>query len=75
MAPDIIPQGKIYGRFYIDAGAKKSFNAGRSELTLNITDLAGTLRIKRKVNGDGFRYTSTDYYETQVIRAGYAWKF
>jgi len=26
-------------------------------------------------NGDGFHYISTDYYETQVIRAGYAWKF
>ncbi|WP_341840289.1 TonB-dependent receptor domain-containing protein [Chitinophaga caseinilytica] len=75
MAPDIIPQGRIYGRFYVDAGMKKTFNGGRSELTLNATDLAGTLRIKRKVDGDGFHYTSTDYYETQVIRAGYAWKF
>lgn len=75
MAPDIIPQGKIYSRFYIDAGVKKTFGDGRSELTLNATDLAGTLRIKRKVNGKDFSYTSTDYYETQVIRAGYAWKF
>ncbi|GEP97745.1 TonB-dependent receptor [Chitinophaga cymbidii] len=75
VAPDIIPQGKIYGRFYIDAGVKKTFAGGRSELTLNATDLAGTLRIKRKVNGKNFSYISTDYYETQIIRAGYAWKF
>lgn len=75
MAPDIIPQGKIYGRFYIDAGVKKAFGDGRSEFTLNATDLAGSLRIKRRVNGKDFSYTSTDYYETQVIRAGYAWKF
>lgn len=75
IAPDIIPQGKIYGRFYIDAGVKKTFAGGRRELTINATDLAGTLRIKRKVNGKDFSYVSTDYYETQVIRAGYAWKF
>lgn len=75
MAPDIIPQGKIYSRFYIDAGVKKTFNKGRSELTINASDLAGTLRIKRQVNGKDFSYVSTDYYETQVIRAGYAWKF
>ncbi|MBT1684960.1 hypothetical protein [Dawidia soli] len=37
--------------------------------------LANTLRIKRRVTGDGFHDRSTDYYETQVIRAGYTYKF
>ncbi|MEI9920970.1 MAG: TonB-dependent receptor [Bacteroidota bacterium] len=52
IAPDVVPQGKTYSRFYVDAGLKKSF--GKSEVFLNATDLANTLRIKKKVQGDGF---------------------
>ena len=28
--------------------------------------------IKREVQGQGFRYTSKDYNETQVVRVGYS---
>lgn len=75
MAPDVVPQGKIYSRFYIDLGVKKSLQKGKGEVFLNATDLANTLRIKREVRGDGFSYVSTDYYETQVFRLGYTYKF
>lgn len=75
LAPDIVPQGKTYERFYIDLGIKKSIQTGKGEVFLNTTDVANTLRIKRAVNGYGFRYISTDYYETQVVRAGYTYKF
>lgn len=75
LAPDIIPQGKNYSRFYIDLGIKKSIQKGKGELFLNATDVANTLRIKKRVNGDGFYYVSTDYYETQVFRLGYTYKF
>lgn len=75
LAPDIIPQGKIGSRFSIDMGAKKSIQNGRGEIFINATDLANTLRIKREVSGEGFRYTATDYYETQVVRLGYNYKF
>lgn len=75
MAPDIIPQGKIASRFSIDLGLKKVIQKGKGELFLNATDIANTLRIKKEINGDGFRYSSTDYYETQVIRLGYSFKF
>lgn len=74
-APDIIPQGKVCSRFYIDLGIKKSVQKGKGEVFLNATDIANTLRIKREVKGDGFNYVSTDYYETQVIRLGYTYKF
>lgn len=73
LAPDIVPQGKIYSRFSIDMGAKKTI--GRNEFFVNATDIANTLRIKRDVTGNGFTYTSTDYLETQVFRIGYAYKF
>ncbi|HWA33069.1 MAG TPA: TonB-dependent receptor [Cyclobacteriaceae bacterium] len=74
-APDLVPQGKVYSRFNIDIGVKKAIQKGRGEMFANATDVANTLRIKREVQGDGFHYTSTDYYETQVIRIGYSYKF
>jgi len=75
LAPDIIPQGKILSRFSIDAGIKKSVQKGKGELFFNATDLLNTMVIKRKIQGIGFNYTSDDYYETQVIRLGYSYKF
>lgn len=75
LAPDIIPQGKILSRFSIDAGLKKSVQKGKGELFFNATDLLNTMVIKRQIQGMGFRYTSDDYYETQVIRLGYSYKF
>ncbi|QJW88675.1 TonB-dependent receptor [Spirosoma taeanense] len=73
LAPDLVPQGQIDSRFSIDLGLKK--NVRKSEWFLNATDIANTLRIRRRVQGEGFRYVSTDYYETQVVRLGYAYKF
>ncbi len=75
LAPDIIPQGEIGERFSLDIGMKKAIQKGKSELFLNATDLLNTMRIRRNIQGDGFKYVSTDYYETQVIRIGYNYKF
>lgn len=73
--PDLIPQGKTYARFSIDMGVKKGIQKGKGELFANATDIANTLQLKKEVTGNGFRYISTDYYETQVIRVGYSYKF
>ncbi|WP_345988558.1 TonB-dependent receptor [Chryseobacterium sp. Chry.R1] len=75
LAPDIIPQGKVKGRFSMDLGVKKSIQNGKGEVFLNATDLFNTLVMKKQIQGSGFRYTSDDYYETQVIRLGYSYKF
>lgn len=75
LAPDLIPQGKILSRFSLDAGLKKSIQKGKGELFFNATDLLNTMVIRRKIEGIGFHYTSDDYYETQVIRLGYNYKF
>lgn len=72
-APDLVPQGKIGSRFWIDAGVKKT--VGRGEWFLNATDLFNTLRLKKTITGSGFVLESTDYYETQVFRGGFSWKF
>ena len=75
LAPDLVPQGRIDSRFSIDLGLKMPVQKGRGEVFLNATDVANTLRIRRTVQGDGFNYVSTDYFETQVIRLGYNRKF
>lgn len=75
LAPDIIPQGKIKSRYSVDFGIKKSVQDGKGEFFINATDLFNTMVIKKKVQGDGFFYTSNDYFETQVIRLGYNYKF
>lgn len=75
VAPDVVPQGKTYSRLYIDLGAKKTIQNGKGELFVNASDIANTIRIKREVKGYGFSYVSIDYYETQVIRVGYTYKF
>ncbi|MFN8284352.1 MAG: TonB-dependent receptor [Chitinophagales bacterium] len=75
LAPDIIPQGKIGSRFSLDIGLKKTIQKGKGELFLNVTDLSNTMKIKKEIQGDGFKYVSTDYNETQVIRIGYNYKF
>jgi len=75
LAPDLIPQGKILSRFSIDIGLKKMIQNNKGELFLNATDVANTLNIRREITGTGFRYNSADYYESQVFRIGYNYKF
>jgi outer membrane receptor protein involved in Fe transport len=75
LAPDIIPQGQIGERFSLDIGIKKTIQKGKGELFLNATDLLNTMQIRKDIQGSGFKYVSTDYYETQVFRTGYNYKF
>ncbi|MFC4263405.1 TonB-dependent receptor domain-containing protein [Ferruginibacter yonginensis] len=75
LAPDIIPQGKIGTRFSVDMGLKKQVQKSKGELFFNASDVFNTLTIKKTLNGNGFKITSTDFYETQVFRLGYSYKF
>lgn len=75
LAPDIIPQGRIAQRFSLDMGIKKMVRNGNGEWFLNATDIANTMVVKKVIKGDGFSYTSSDYYETQTVRIGYNHKF
>ncbi|WP_317898042.1 TonB-dependent receptor domain-containing protein [Aurantibacillus circumpalustris] len=75
LAPDLIPQGKINTRFSLDIGVKKQIQKGKGEVFLNATDLLNTMQIKKEIQGKDFKYYSADYYETQVVRIGYNYKF
>lgn len=75
LAPDIIPQGKVGARFSVDMGLKKQIQKSKGELFCNASDIFNTLRIEKEINGNGFKLNSIDYYETQVFRLGYSYKF
>lgn len=75
LAPDLIPQGKIDQRFSLDLGMKKLIQKGKGELFFNATDLLNTMVTRKTIDGNGFAYVSSDYYETQVLRVGYGFKF
>jgi hypothetical protein len=75
LAPDLIPQGKVYSRFSIDLGFRKKIQKGNGEIFLNATDIANTFQLRKSIDGNGFKFVSTDYYETQVFRLGYNYRF
>lgn len=74
-APDIVPQGQIAARFTLNLGLKKSIQKGKGQLFFNASDLLNTMVIKKTIQGSNFSYISSDYYETQVFRVGYSYKF
>ncbi|XOV91802.1 MAG: TonB-dependent receptor domain-containing protein [Bacteroidota bacterium] len=75
LAPDLIPQGRIDYRFSLDLGVRKFIQQGNGELFFNATDLLNTMIIHKEIEGNNFVYTTDDYYETQVVRIGYSYKF
>jgi len=75
LAPDLFPQGRVGARYALDVGLRKSVQQGRGEVVLNATDLLNTNQLRRTLRGTDFRYVSTDYLETQVVRLGYTRKF
>ncbi len=75
LAPDIIPQGKILARYSIDAGLTKKIQKGKGELFINASDILNTLVIRYEIEGTTFNLISDDYYETQVVRIGYQYRF
>ncbi len=75
LAADILPQGKIYPRYSLDAGLNWKIQGGKGELFVNASDLLNTLVMEQEVDGIGFKIRSKDYYETQVIRLGYQYRF
>ncbi len=75
LAPDLLPQGRIESRYSLDVGVRKSVLRGRGEFVVNATDLLNTMQIRRTIRGTDFVLTTSDYLETQVVRAGFTWKY
>lgn len=75
LAADIIPQGKILPRYSVDFGLNYKVQGGQGELFVNASDLFSTLVTEQELEGGLFTLRSKDYYETQVVRVGYQYRF
>jgi outer membrane receptor protein involved in Fe transport len=72
--PDILPQGTISDRFSLNAGLNWDLHNG-SSLSFSAQDILNTMYVQKQINGNGFSYSSVDYYETQKFMLGYHYKF
>lgn len=74
-ADKIIPQGKQFSRSSIDLGIKKEILKGKGELLFSFSDIFNDFGIRQEYSGDGFTALYENYYETQVARLGFKYKF
>jgi hypothetical protein len=70
-----IPQGKQLARSSVDLGIKKGVIHGRGELTFSFSDIFNHFGLRQEIIGDGFTALYENYYETQVARLGFKYKF
>jgi outer membrane receptor protein involved in Fe transport len=70
-----IPQGEELARSSVDFGVKKALWANKAELTLSATDIFNRFGIRQRVADQGFAALYENYYETQVFRLGFKYKF
>jgi outer membrane receptor protein involved in Fe transport len=70
-----IPQGKQFSRSSIDLGIKKEIMEGKGEIIFSFSDIFNDFGIRQEYTGDGFTALYENYYETQVARLGFKYKF
>jgi hypothetical protein len=75
LAPDLLPQGKILSRYFADLGITRKIQNGKGEILFNASDIFNTLVIRQEIEGTDFSLRSDDFYETQVFRLGYNYRF
>lgn len=70
-----IPQGEQLGRASVDLGVKKNLWKKKGELILSASDIFNTFGIRQKIKSEGLAITYENYFETQIIRLGFNYKF
>ncbi len=74
-APKNIPQGRQLSRSSLDLAVKKSVLANRAELAFSFTDILNQNGIRQELHEDTFDAVYENYYDTQVMRLGFKYKF
>ncbi|MEL7532395.1 MAG: TonB-dependent receptor [Bacteroidota bacterium] len=74
-APFNIAQGRQLSRASIDLGLKKSIWDNKGEILFSFTDMFNQFGIRQEIEGEGFTNLYENYYETQVARLGFRYKF
>ncbi|MCM4157944.1 TonB-dependent receptor [Gramella sp. AN32] len=70
-----IPQGEELARSSIDIGFKKYIWKKKGEITLSATDVFNRFGMRQRITGENFTALYENYYETQIIRLGFNYKF
>ncbi|MGB3774056.1 MAG: outer membrane beta-barrel family protein, partial [Leeuwenhoekiella sp.] len=70
-----IPQGEELARSSVDIGLKKSIFGKKGEIFFSGTDILNRFGLRQILNGQGFTAQYENYYETQVFRLGFKYKF
>lgn len=74
-APKDIPQGKQLARSSVDLGIKKMVLKGKGEIIFSFSDIFNDFGLRQEIKGDGFDALYENYFETQVVRLGFKYKF
>jgi outer membrane receptor protein involved in Fe transport len=70
-----IPQGEQLARSSIDLGIKKTIWDNKGEVSVSASDIFNKFGLRQKVVGQGFTALYENYYETQIIRTSFKYKF
>jgi outer membrane receptor protein involved in Fe transport len=70
-----IPQGTELARSSVDIGFSKSIWDKQGKITLSASDVFNRFGLRQKIDGQGFTATYQNYYETQIVRLGFNYKF
>ncbi len=70
-----IPQGRQSARSSLDIGVGKKVMQGKGEITASFTDMLNRFGIQQELVGEGFTAVYENFYETQVFRVGFKYKF
>jgi hypothetical protein len=74
-APKNIPQGEEFARSSIDLGISKEVLNSKGEITFSFTDIFNRFGIKQEFAGENFTGKYENYYETQILRVGFKYKY
>lgn len=70
-----IPQGNQLARSSVDVGMKKAVLKGNGEISFSFSDIFNNFGIRQEFKGEGFTALYENYYETQVARLGFKYRF
>jgi len=70
-----IPQGTELARSSVDIGFSKSIWDKKGKITLSASDLFNRFGLRQEIDGQGFTANYQNFYETQIVRLGFNYKF
>jgi len=74
-SPKNIPQGKELSRSSVDIGVKKVVWNKKGEVAFSMSDIFNTYGIRQEINESDFTALYQNYYETQIARISFKYKF